>query len=139
MGGVSLQCRSAPGYYPIMDCYKMDQRQVNRENYNPNLLRAFKSSTFLVNTYFRKGLFISSILMVVGWSLVFLSSWLELIMIVFPGLFMVGLSVGVSSPLASIYITELSQHHNKGVLSSMFNFNLTFGILLTSVIGSLTK
>ena len=77
--------------------------------------------------------------MVVGWSLVFLSSWLELIMIVFPGLFMVGLSVGVSSPLASIYITELSQHHNKGVLSSMFNFNLTFGILLTSIIGSLTK
>ena len=77
--------------------------------------------------------------MVVGWSLVFLSSWLELIMIVFPGLFMVGLSVGVASPLASIYITELSHDHNKGVLSSMFNFNLTFGILLTSVIGSLTK
>merc|ERR1719300_1585158 len=40
--------------------------------------------------------------------------------------------------MSSIYITEIAGQDNKGMVSSMFNFNLTFGILLTNVIGSLT-
>ena len=54
------------------------------------------------------------------------------------GLLVLGLSCGLSNPMSSIYITEIAGQDNKGMVSSMFNFNLTFGILLTNVIGSLT-
>ena len=56
-----------------------------------------------------------------------------------PGLIVVGMSCGLSNPLSSIYINEIAGKSNKGVVSSMFNFNLTLGILLTNVIGSLTR
>ena len=54
------------------------------------------------------------------------------------GLLVLGLSCGLSNPMSSIYITEIAGQDNKGMVSSMFNFNLTFGVLLTNTIGSLT-
>ena len=54
------------------------------------------------------------------------------------GLLVLGLSCGLSNPMSSIYITEIAGQDNKGMASSMFNFNLTFGVLLTNTIGSLT-
>ena len=87
----------------------------------------------------RVGLCVTSVGMLTGWSLVLLASWLNIIVLVFPGLVIIGVSIGIASPLASIYITEISGEQSKGVLSSMFNFNLTFGILMSYVIGSLTR
>ena len=54
------------------------------------------------------------------------------------GLVVLGVSCGLSNPMSSIYITEIAGLDNKGMVSSMFNFNLTLGILVTNVIGSLT-
>ena len=56
-----------------------------------------------------------------------------------PGLVVAGMSCGLSNPLSAIYINEIAGKSNKGVVSSMLNFNLTSGILLTNVIGSLTR
>ena len=64
----------------------------------------------------------------------FQASFLPLI---YPGLLVLGLSCGLSNPLSAIYITEIAGMANKGIVTSMFNFNLTFGILLTNVVGSL--
>ena len=61
------------------------------------------------------------------------------IVILKPGLVVVGMSCGLSNPLSSVYINEIAGKSNKGVVSSMLNFNLTLGILLTNVIGSLTR
>ena len=58
--------------------------------------------------------------------------------LIYPGLLVLGLSCGLSNPLSAIYITEIAGMANKGIVTSMFNFNLTFGILLTNVVGSLT-
>ena len=57
--------------------------------------------------------------------------------LIYPGLLVLGLSCGLSNPLSAIYITEIAGMANKGIVTSMFNFNLTFGILLTNVVGSL--
>ena len=69
-----------------------------------------------------------------------------------PGLIVLGFSSGLSSPLTSVYITEVNTNYihlrikqrlftvagpsNKGVVSSMTNFNLCFGILLINILGS---
>ena len=56
-----------------------------------------------------------------------------------PGLVTLGFSSGLSSTLGSVYITEVAGSSNKGVVSSMINFNITFGILLINVLGSMLR
>ena len=85
----------------------------------------------------RVGLRVTSIGMVLGWTLVLLAAWLNILLLVFPGLALLGICMGIASPLASIYITEISGDQSKGVISSMFNFTFTGGVLMSYVIGSL--
>ena len=56
-----------------------------------------------------------------------------------PGLVVAGFSCGLSAPLSTIYINEIAGKSNKGVVSSMLNFNLTLGVLMTNVVGSLNR
>ena len=53
-----------------------------------------------------------------------------------PGLVILGFSSGLSSSLAPVYIAEVAGPFNKGVVSSMNNFNFCFGVLLINVLGS---
>ena len=73
-----------------------------------------------------------------GWLLIFLSSFTTLYL-VYPGLFLVGWSCGLSNPLSSIYVSQIAGNGNKGVVSSIFNFNFTFGVLFANVVGALSE
>jgi len=86
----------------------------------------------------RHGLLVASFGTILGWALLFISAQTEYLGLLKIGLVILGLSCGLSNPMSSIYITEIAGQGNKGMVSSMQCFNLTFGILLTNVIGSLT-
>lgn len=85
----------------------------------------------------RRGLIICGFASVAGWVLIFLSSIFSLYAI-YPGLFLLGWSCGLSNPLSSIYVSEIAGSGNKGMVTSIFNFNITFGVLFTNILGSLT-
>jgi len=72
----------------------------------------------------------------IGWTIVFISSSFSLVLI-YPGLFLVGWSCGFSCPMTSIYVSELAGGGNKGMVTSIFNLNLTIGILFTNILGVL--
>lgn len=74
----------------------------------------------------------------IGWIFVFISSSFTLYMI-YPGLFLIGLSGGLSCPMSSIYVSELAGGRNKGVVTSIFNLNLGIGILLANILGVMVK
>ena len=80
----------------------------------------------------------SGLASVVGWALILISSQLSLYLI-YPGLALLGCSCGLSNPLSSVYVSEIAGAGNKGVVTSIFNFNITFGVLFANVLGSLTK
>ena len=101
----------------------------------------------------RQGLILCSSGLLTGWALIFSAAQVwdssqqtdnhhanfqaSCLPLIYPGLLVLGLSCGLSNPLSAIYITEIAGMANKGIVTSMFNFNLTFGILLTNVVGSL--
>ena len=94
-------------------------------------------SSYIKNVNPRIGLIACGLVSVIGWLIILLSTFTTLNLI-FPGLFMVGLACGLANPLASIYISEIAGSGNKGMVSSMFNFNYTFGVLFSNLIGALT-
>ena len=54
---------------------------------------------------------------VAGWFLIFLSSIFSLYAI-YPGLFLLGWSCGLSNPLKSIYVSEIAGSGNKGMITT---------------------
>ena len=86
----------------------------------------------------RKGLIVCGVASVVGWALILTSSLVSLY-VIYPGLAFLGCSCGLSTPLSSIYVSEIAGKGNKGVVTSIFNFNITFGVLFANILGSLTK
>ena len=78
----------------------------------------------------------TSLGIVLGWVLVFTGAKTSLLILVYLGLFITGTMCGLTSPLSSIYITELAGTGQKGVLASMMSFNVNFGILFISILGS---
>ena len=103
----------------------------------------------------RRGLHLCSGAMVLGWGMatiaaqVLVLSWVqskprplsqaEYLLLLQLGLLVMGAACGLASPLASLYIAEVAGSSNKGVVSSMINFNTTFGILLTNIVGSFAR
>ena len=73
---------------------------------------------------------------VMGWALIFTGAKTNLLVLVYFGLFLTGTMCGLTSPLGSIYITELAGTGKKGVLASMMSFNVNFGILFINILGS---
>ena len=86
----------------------------------------------------RKGLIVCGVASVVGWALILTSSQVSL-HVIYPGLAFLGCSCGLSTPLSSIYVSEIAGKGNKGVVTSIFNFNITSGVLFANILGSLTK
>ena len=84
----------------------------------------------------RVGLISCGVVSLTGWLLIFVSS-LTTLYLVFPGLLMVGLACGLSNPLASVYVSEIAGNGNKGMVSSIFNFNFPFGVLFANLVGAL--
>ena len=60
-----------------------------------------------------------------GWALVLLASSWSVVSVLYPGLFLLGLSTGLSTPLTSVYVTETAATGNKGVVTSIFNCQVT--------------
>ena len=73
---------------------------------------------------------------VLGWAFIFTGAETNLLVLVYLGLFITGTMCGLTSPLSSIYITELAGSGEKGVLASMMSFNVNFGILFINILGS---
>jgi len=86
----------------------------------------------------RKGLIVCGVASVIGWALILTSSQVSLY-VIYPGLAFLGCSCGLSAPLSSIYVSEIAGKGNKGVVTSIFNFNITFGVLFANILGSLTN
>ena len=74
---------------------------------------------------------------VLGWAAIFTGAKTNLLVLVYFGLFITGIMCGLTSPFSSIYITELAGTGEKGLLASMNNFNINFGILFINILGSL--
>ena len=74
--------------------------------------------------------------LVLGWALIFTGAKTNLLVLVYLGLLLTGTMCGLTSPLGSIYITELAGTGKKGVLASMMSFNVNFGILFINILGS---
>ena len=72
----------------------------------------------------RRGLQLASLLILLSWLLVLLSSLLSLLPLLFPGLFFLGLSCACSSPLSSIYMTETVGSGSKGRVTSIFSIQV---------------
>ena len=92
----------------------------------------FKYSITNDNT--RHGLILCGLVSLVGWLAVFISST-GFFYLIYPGLTLLGWSVGFSSPLCSIYVSEIAGPGNKGVVTSLFNLNLNLGILFANILG----
>jgi len=86
----------------------------------------------------RRSLQICGLLSFFGWLLVLLASFISLYL-VYIGLLLIGWSCGLATPNTSIYVAQISGPGNKGVVTSVFNFNLTTGILFGNVIGALVS
>jgi len=84
----------------------------------------------------RQTLILCGVISLVGWTLIFVSS-LSSLYVIYPGLFLVGWSCGLACPTSSVYVSELAGGGNKGMVTSIFNFNLTVGGLTTDVLGVL--
>ena len=84
----------------------------------------------------RTALINCSLGIVMGWALIFTGAKTNLLVLVYLGLFISGTMCGLTSPLSSIYITELAGTGEKGLLASMNNFNINFGILFINILGS---
>jgi MFS family permease len=87
---------------------------------------------------YRQGLLLCGGISFIGWALIFMSSWSSLYLI-YPGMVLVGWSCGLSCPLSSIYVSELAGRGNKGMVTSIFNLNLTTGILFANVLGVMVE
>ena len=85
---------------------------------------------------YRRGLQICGLLSFLGWLLVLCASYLS-IELVYPGLLLTGWSIGLASPISSIHASQISGPGNKGVITSIFNLNVTTGILVANVVGAL--
>jgi len=75
----------------------------------------------------RRGILLCSVVACLGWFLVFLAASLSLIGALFPGIFLIGFSCGFSNPLTSVYVSETVGWGNKGMVTAMFNCQITFG------------
>ena len=84
----------------------------------------------------RIALIYCSLGIVLGWAFIFTGAETNLLVLVYLGLFITGTMCGLTSPLSSIYITELAGSGEKGVLASMMSFNVNFGILFINILGS---
>merc|ERR1712223_1225021 len=83
----------------------------------------------------RRGLLLCSVLACLGWFLIFLSATLSILGTLFPGIFLIGFSSGFSNPLTSVYVSETVGSGNKGMVTALFNCQVTFGIMATNVLG----
>jgi len=84
----------------------------------------------------RQGLALCGATTVTAWVFIFISSMFSL-HLVYPGLLLLGWSCGLSNPLSSIYVSEIAGGGNKGMVTSIFNFNVIFGISLANILGAL--
>ena len=98
----------------------------------------------------RTGLRACSLLSLLGWLLIALTGLLSLLPLLFPGVILLGLAAGLSNPLAATYVSEMVPAGNKGIVTSIFNcqvsphyhlilllFQITFGIFITNILGDL--
>ena len=73
----------------------------------------------------RRGLLLSSLISCLGWLLIFLAAFLSVLGPIFPGVFLIGFSCGFSNPLTTVYVSETVGSGNKGVVTSLFNCQVT--------------
>ena len=73
----------------------------------------------------RRGLLLCSLISCLGWLLIFLAAFLPLLGPLFPGVFLIGFSSGFSNPLTTVYVSETVGSGNKGVVTSLFNCQVT--------------
>jgi len=85
----------------------------------------------------RRGLLLCSLISCLGWLLIFLAAALSLLTPIFAGVFLIGFSSGFSNPLTTVYVSETVGKGNKGVVTSLFNCQATFGIMATNILGVL--
>ena len=73
----------------------------------------------------RRGLLLCSVVACLGWFLIFLAASLSLLGALFPGIFLIGFSCGFSNPLTSVYVSETVGSGNKGMVTALFNCQVT--------------
>ena len=56
---------------------------------------------------------------------IFLAASLSLLGALFPGIFLIGFSCGFSNPLTSVYVSETVGSGNKGMVTALFNCQVT--------------
>ena len=69
----------------------------------------------------RTGLRACSLVSLLGWLLIALTSLLSLLPLLYPGVILLGLAAGLSNPLAATYVSEMVPAGNKGIVTSIFN------------------